>query len=94
MSQPKEGEFIDLGIEDLFLFPITLPAKGLLFIFEKIAEAVDQERLDEGKVQGKLMELEMRYELGEMSEGEYLEQEEALLEWLNAIREHKAAQEA
>jgi len=92
MSEQKESEFIKLGIEDLLFFPITLPAKGLLFIFEKIADAVDDERLDEDKVQGMLMELEMRYELEEMSEEEYLEQEEELLSWLNAIREYKKAQ--
>ncbi len=83
---------MDLGLKDLFLFPITLPVKGLLSLFEKIAEAVDQERLDEDKAQGMLMRLEMRYELGEMSEEEYLEQEEELLAWLNAIREYKKAQ--
>jgi len=92
MSESRESTFTELGIEDLFLFPITLPAKGLLFIFDKIAEAVDQERLDEDKVQGMLMELELRYELGEMSEEEYLGQEEELLKWLNAIKEYKKAQ--
>ena len=92
MYEQKESTFIELGIEDLLFFPITLPAKGLLFIFDKIAEAVDQERLDEDKVQGMLMELELRYELGEMSEEEYLGQEEELLKWLNAIKEYKKAQ--
>jgi len=92
MSEQKKSKFIELGIEDLFLGPITLPAKGLLFVFEKIADAVDQERLDEDKVRGMLMELQLRYELEEMSEEEYREQEEELLEWLNAIREYKEAQ--
>ena len=92
MDKQKESKFIELGIEDLFLFPITLPVKGLLFVFEKISDAVDQERLDEDKVRGMLMELEMRYELEEMREEEYLEREEELLEWLNAISEYKKAQ--
>jgi hypothetical protein len=69
-----------------------LPVKGLLFVFEKIAEAVDQERLDEDKARGMLMELQLRYELEEISEEEYLEQEEELLAWLNAIREYKKAE--
>jgi len=94
MTGPKSGEPIDisLSLKDLLFAPITLPARGLLFVFEKIAEVVDQERLDEDKVQGMLMELELRYELEEMSEEEYLEQEEELLDWLNAIREYKKAQ--
>ncbi len=94
MSEPRQSEAldIDLSLRNLLLAPITLPVKGLLFVFEKIAEAVDQERLDEDKVRGVLMELQLRYELEEMSEEEYLEQEEELLEWLNAIREYKKAQ--
>ena len=94
MANPKSGESsdIDLSLRGLLLAPVTLPVKGLLFVFEKIAEAVDQERLNEDKVQGLLMELELRYELGEISEEEYLEREEELLDWLNAIREYKKAQ--
>lgn len=98
MPESKEGEplDIDLSLMGLLRLPITgpveLPARGLLFIFQKIADAVDHERLDEGKVRSMLMELEMRYELEEISEEEYLEQEEELLDWLNAIREYKKAQ--
>jgi len=94
MSEPRQSEAldIDLSLRNLLLAPITLPVKGLLFVFEKIADAVNQERLDEDKVRGVLMELQLRYELEEMSEEEYLGQEEELLEWLNAIREYKKAQ--
>ena len=48
MSEPSESKFIELGIEDLFLFPITLPAKGLFFLLEKIAEMADQEQFGRG----------------------------------------------
>ena len=43
-------------------------------------------------MRGQLMELELRYEMGEISEKEYLEQEEALLDWLDAINEYKTDQ--
>jgi hypothetical protein len=98
MSEPRRSEAldIDLSLRNLLLapitFPVKLPVKGLLFVFEKIADAVDQERLNEDKVRGMLMELQLRYELEEMSEEEYVEQEEELLKWLNAIREYKKAQ--
>ena len=94
MADPKSGEpsGIDLSLRGLLLAPVTLPVKALLFVFEKIAEAVDQERLDEDKVRGMLMELQLRYELEEISEEEYLKQEEELLDWLNAIREYKKAE--
>lgn len=98
MSEPRQGEALDINpsLRNLLLAPITLPVKlpvkALLFVFEKIVDAVDQERLDEDKVRGMLMELQLHYELEEMSEKEYLEQEEELLAWLNAIREYKKAQ--
>ncbi|MBK9709797.1 MAG: PAS domain S-box protein [Kouleothrix sp.] len=54
----------------------------------KRAEA---EIYDEGAVRGKLMELEMRFDLQEISEADYLEAEEFLLSRLKEIREYKAA---
>ena len=54
-------------------------------------EHAEAEIYDEGAVRGKLMELEMRFDLGEISEAEYLEAEEFLLSRLKQIREYKAA---
>ncbi len=79
-----------MGVLDgLLLLPFTGPAKGLLFILEKIKEQVDAEQLDEGLVEDQLMALSLRYDLGEMSEADYMEQETALLARLNDIRVYK-----
>jgi hypothetical protein len=43
-------------------------------------------------VRGQLMEMELRLDLGEISEEEYLEVEEVLLERLRIIRERQAAE--
>jgi hypothetical protein len=59
------------------------------WVAQKLAEAVEQEELDEGKLQGELLELQMQYELGEIDDEGYARQETAILERLNAIRKAK-----
>ena len=73
----------------LLLFPITAPVYGLGFIAEQIKEQVDAEQLDEDLVEEELMTLTIRYELGEIGDASYVDQETALLEHLNAIRTYK-----
>jgi len=78
-----------------FLFDLlTLPALGGPKLVQWLAtildQAADQEFLDEGSIQGQLLELQTRYEAGEIGEEEYEGEESALLERLNAIREIKA----
>jgi hypothetical protein len=67
------------------------PIKGIVWIAEKVNEQVEKELYDEDKVRGQLMEMELRLDLGEISEEEYLEVEEVLLERLRIIRERQAA---
>lgn len=74
-------------LSDLLLFPITGPARGLLFIAEQIRDQVDEERRGRsGDIEDELMSLAIRYELGELTEEAYAEQESALLERLNEVR--------
>ncbi len=74
-------------LSDLLLFPVTGPARGLLFIAEQIRDQVDEERLSESSdIEDEFMSLAIRYELGELSEEAYAAQEAALLERLNEVR--------
>jgi len=57
-----------------------------------VAEQADKELYDAEKVQGQLMELELRYDLEEISEEEYLATEQVLLERLRISRERQAAE--
>jgi hypothetical protein len=77
-------------LTDLLTFPVLGPIKGVIWIAEKVNEQVEKELFDEDAVRGQLMELELHLDLGEISEEEYLEAEETLLERLRVIREHKA----
>jgi len=55
-------------------------------------EQAEKELYDEETVRWQLIELELRYDLGEFGEEEYLAAEEALLERLRVIRERQAAE--
>ncbi len=74
-----------LLIDDLLLLPI----KGFIGIFKKIHEMAVQELSDEDYIRERLMELQLKYELDELSEEEYTNQEKELMERLDAIRKAK-----
>ncbi len=74
---------------NLLCFPVTLPAKGLVFVLETIKDRVDAEELDEGLVEDQLTTLSLLHDLGEVEDGDYIAQEEALMERMNAIRAYK-----
>ncbi len=60
------------------------------WLAKKVTEEAERELLDEDRVRAQLLELQIRYDLGEVTEEEYDEQESVLVERLNAIREAKA----
>ena len=88
MAEKGKKEKFPFGIEDL-LFPPLIPIKGLAWIAEKLKETAEAEFYDEGKVKEALLNLQIRLEVGEISEDEYSKKEAELLERLEAIRKHK-----
>jgi hypothetical protein len=78
----------------LFLDLLTLPVLGaprmVHWLAKKVTEEAERELLDEDRVRAQLLELQVRYDLGEVSEEKYAEVESVLVERLNAIREAKA----
>ena len=77
---------------NLLTLPVSGPIRGLIWIARKVAEQADRELYDEETVRGRLSELELRYELGEMSEDERQAEEDDLLERLRVIRERRQAE--
>ena len=71
-----------LLIDDLLM----LPAKGFLGIFKEVQELVERELSDETYSREKLVALQSRLELDEISEEEYNRQEKELLARIDAIR--------
>lgn len=68
-----------LLIDDILL----LPVKGFFGIFKKIQEMVEQELSDENYIRERLMELQLHYELDEISDEEYNRREKELMQRLD-----------
>ena len=71
-----------LLVDDL----LTLPFKGFVGIFKKIHEIVERELSDADLIRERLMELQLRFELDEISEEEYERREKEFLERLDVIQ--------
>jgi len=69
-------------IDDILLSPL----KGVIWLGKKINEVAEKEFSDEGRIKEKLMGLQLKFEMDEISEEEYNKQEKELLARLDAIR--------
>jgi uncharacterized membrane protein len=72
-----------LLIDDILLMPF----KGFIGIFKEIHKLVDKELNSKEELQKRLLELQMRLEMGEISEEEYKEQETEILDRMEALEE-------
>ncbi|MDZ4204668.1 MAG: gas vesicle protein GvpG [Bacteroidales bacterium] len=72
-------------IDDILLAPL----KGVIFIAKKINEVIEKETSDEGTIKERLMALQLKFEMDEITEEEYDEREDELLKLLENIREEK-----
>jgi len=73
-------------IDDILLAPIN----GVIFLAKKINEVIENEISDEGSIKERLMALQMKFEMDEITEKEYDEKEDELLRLLSEIREQKS----
>ena len=85
-QQQKQGGGL---LANILTFPVLGAPRMIHWVAKKLAEAAEQDEMDEGKLQGELLELQIRYELGEINDDEYAEQETAILDRLSAIRRAK-----
>jgi len=76
----------------LFTLPLA-PVRGTVWIAERALEQAQREASDEGAVRRRLLELEMRRDLGEVDEAEYAAEEERLLTTLARSRDVSAGQD-
>ena len=72
-------------IDDLLLAPVN----GFKFILGQIQKLADQELNDDSVIKDQLLELQMRYELEEVSDEEFREQEAELFARLRVIRQRQ-----
>jgi competence protein ComGF len=72
-------------IDDILLAPCKL----IHWVGKTLYEHAEAELTDESVVRHQLLELQMRFELDDISEDEYQEQEDVLMRRLEAIMEYK-----
>lgn len=72
-------------LDDILLSPI----KGLVWVADKLKDMAESEMTDDSKIHEELLELQMRFELDEMTEEEYLSKEAELMDRLEEIRKRK-----
>jgi len=72
-------------VDDILLAPIKIP----VWVARKLTELAEKEKTDDSKIYEDLMELQMRYEMDEISSEEYDKQETRLMERLEEIRKLK-----
>jgi len=72
-------------LDDILFSPIKLT----VWLGEKLRDAAYQEMTDESKVHEALLQIQMRFEMDEISEEEYEKQENQLMQQLEMIRKMK-----
>ena len=72
-------------VDNILLSPVTF----VTWLGEKLHEAAMQDMTDESKVQEDLLELQLLYEIGDITAEEYEQKEAELMERLEAIQKFK-----
>jgi hypothetical protein len=67
---------------------------GIKFVLDKVATAVEEEMNDETSLREDLLAAQMRVELGEMSEEDFVELERDILARLREIRDARRGEES
>jgi hypothetical protein len=73
-------------ITKVLFFPITGPVAGIRWSLGKVQSVVEEELTDDSSVKQELMELQMKLELGDIDDDEYLAQESVLMARLREVR--------
>ena len=76
-------------LDDILLLPLRLPVAGFEWIMKQIQTMANEELLNDQPWKERLIELQMRLELGEMSEEEYAVEEAQVFRALREIRARK-----
>lgn len=69
--------------------PLTLPAAGIRFALEKVADIAEAEMNSEEPIKDELLEMQIALEEGRMDEKAYVARETVLLARLREIRERQ-----
>ena len=76
-------------LDDILLLPLKGPISGFKWIMRTIQKMADEELMNDQPWKERLIELQMRLELGEISEEEYVAEEAVVFQALRDIRARK-----
>ena len=79
---------------DTMLLIDSLLISGIRFVLDKVAAAVDTELNDDTVLRERLLEAQMRLELGDMSQAEFDELEAEILQRIRDIKERQRGGES
>jgi len=78
-------------IDDLLMLPVKLPVSGFRWIMKQIQTMADEELLNDQPWKERLIELQMKLELGDISEADYGVEEAIVFQNLRDIRMRRQA---
>lgn len=78
-------------LDDILLLPITGPIAGFRWVMNTIQKLADEELMNDQPWKERLIELQMRLELGEISEEDYVAEEKVVFQALRDIRARREA---
>lgn len=73
-------------LTNLLFFPVTGPVAGIKWSLGKVQKVVEEELTDDAPIKQELMELQMRLELGDIDDAEYVARESELMARLREVR--------
>lgn len=78
-------------VDDILLLPITGPIAGFRWVMNTIQKLADEELMNDQPWKERLIELQMRLEVGDISEEDYVVEEQVIFQALRDIRARREA---
>ena len=73
-------------LSKILFFPVAGPVAGIKWTLGKVQSVVEEELTDDTPVKQELMELQLRLELGDIDDAEYVRREAELMARLRDVR--------
>jgi hypothetical protein len=78
-------------LDDILMLPFRVPIAGIKWVMNTIVKMADEELMNDQPWKERLIELQMRLELGEISEEDYVQEEAVVFQALRDIRARREA---
>lgn len=76
-------------LTNILFFPVTGPVAGVRWSLNKVLQVAEEELSDDTPIKQELMELQMKLELGDIDDDEYVRREADLMLRLREVRAWK-----